>query len=179
MLDFPRRLSISLRSNARTADLQWLAILLFVALGIRIASAFFWQARVAHDRFVFGDSESYWVLGKAIASGEPFEYGRNGPRIFRTPGYPVLLVPLFLAFGDDPPVMAARCMSAVFGTLAVFGTWLLAWRLFGRSAAWVAGLAATFYPGMVTLSVLILTEPVFCALVPLQLLLWSLSLIHI
>jgi 4-amino-4-deoxy-L-arabinose transferase-like glycosyltransferase len=158
---------------AEPGDLRRLALLLAVALGIRIATAVFWQAQVAGDRFVFGDSESYWTLARTIAAGEPFEYGRNGPRIFRTPGYPALLAPLFLIFGGDPPVMAARCLSAIFSTIAVAGAWLLAWRLFGRAAAWLAGLAAAFYPGLIALGVLVLTEPVFCALLPLQLLLWS------
>lgn len=174
MPDSPRKTPTSPdQSTASASDLRWLALLLAVALGVRIAAAVLWQGYVARDRFVFGDSESYWTLARAIAAGEPFEYGRNGPKIFRTPGYPVLLASLFMVFGDDPPVLVARCLSAICGTIAVAGVWLLARRLFGRSAAWVAGLAAAFYPGQIAISVLVLTEPAFCALLPFQLLLWS------
>ena len=121
---------------------RWLVFVLGLAFVLRLAGAFYWEAKLARGGFHFGDSEGYWVLGRSIARGEPYEFGAGGSRVFRTPGYPILLAPLFLAFGDDPPVMAARVLSAAFGTVAVLGMWLLARKLFGASAANVAGLAA-------------------------------------
>ncbi len=154
---------------------RWLAVVLCLAFGLRLAGAFYWQARFAGEGFHFGDSEGYWVLARSIARGGPYEFGAGGARVFRTPGYPMLLAPLFLVFGDDPPVMLARVQSAVFGTVAVLGVWLLARRLYGTPAANLAGLAAAVYPGLIALSVPILSEAAFCALLPFQLLLWTLA----
>ena len=152
-----------------------LAWILVVAFCLRLGAAYYWESRIAPDGFLFGDSESYWSLARAVAQGEPYEYGPDGPKVFRTPGYPVLLAPLFLAFGDQPPVMWARAQAALLGTLAVAGVWLLARRLFGRRAAWWAALATAVYPGLIALSVVVLSEPPFCALLPLQLWLWTLA----
>ncbi|MHB8898457.1 MAG: glycosyltransferase family 39 protein [Thermoguttaceae bacterium] len=153
----------------------WLLLVLVLAFAFRLAAAFYWQARFADEGFHFGDSESYWVLAQSIARGGPYEFGRGGARVFRTPGYPLLLAPWFLAFGDHPPVMLARVQSVAFGTVAVLGVWLLARQLFGRLAAHLAALAAAVYPGLIALSVPILSETAFCALLPFQLLLWVLA----
>ncbi len=154
---------------------RWLVAALCLALVLRLGAAFYWQARVAGEGFHFGDSEGYWELARSVARGGPYEFGQGGDRVFRTPGYPVLLAPLFLVFGDDPPLLVARVQSAVFGTVAVLGVWLLAQRLFGTAAAHLAAVAAAVYPGLIVLSVVVLSEAAFCALVPFQLLLWTLA----
>ena len=76
-----------------------LALILLVALALRLAGGWVWQARL-DGRFGFGDSESYWTLGRSIARGQSYRCG--DARIFRTPGYPVLLAPLFLVSGGEP-----------------------------------------------------------------------------
>ncbi len=154
---------------------RWLWASLCLALVLRLGAAFYWEERFAGDGFHFGDSEGYWILAKTIAQGEPYEYGPGGPKVFRTPGYPILLAPFFLLFGDAPPVMLARVQAVLFGTLAVLGVWLLARRLYGVPAADLAALAAAVYPGLIALSLPILAEAPFCALVPFQLLLWTLA----
>ena len=154
---------------------RWLLIALCLAFLLRLGVAFYWQARFAGDGFHFGDSEGYWVLARTIADGEPYKYGRGGPAVFRAPGYPALLAPIFLVFGDEPPVMVARVQGVLFGALAVLGVWLLARRLFGEGAATLAAFAAAVYPGLIALSVPILTEAPFCGLVPFQLWLWTLA----
>src|SRR5215216_2256769 len=101
--------------GGRSRRIAALAILA-VALAVRLAAGVWWQQRLPADtKFFFGDSESYWHLGRAIAKGEPYQYGLEEARIFRTPGYPLLLAPLFLLFGTDPPLMAARALSALLG----------------------------------------------------------------
>jgi 4-amino-4-deoxy-L-arabinose transferase-like glycosyltransferase len=153
----------------------WIAIIA-VALGVRLAVGVWWQSRLPPDRrFFFGDSDSYWVLGQAIARGEPYQYGTSDRRVFRTPGYPVLLAGMFLVLGDDAPVMAARALGAVLGVVSValvgwWATWLFDARA-GRYAGWIAAL----YPGAVAMGAFVLTEAPFTPLMLAQLALWGLA----
>ncbi len=145
-----------------------LALLLLVAFALRLAAGGVWQARL-DGRFALGDSESYWQLGRAIAEGRPYVYGQQDAQVFRTPGYPLLLAPIFLLAGDGPgAVLLARAEAALFGTLAVLGVWWIALLLFDRQAAWIAALLAAFYPGAIVSSVLVLSEAPFCPLMLLQ-----------
>jgi 4-amino-4-deoxy-L-arabinose transferase-like glycosyltransferase len=151
----------------------WL-LLLATALALRLLAGGWWQSRLpAGERFGFGDSQSYWTLAQTIVRGEPYQYGGKDLRIFRTPGYPVLLAGLFAMVGDDPPVMWARALSAVLGVLAVAGVACLAWQLFDERAAWIAGLLTTFYPGAVAMSVMVLSEAPFCPCLLLQINCWT------
>ncbi len=123
-----------------------------------------------------GDSESYWALGLAIAEGKPYEYGLEHARVFRTPGYPILLAPILWLVGDGPnAVLLARAEAALLGVFAVAGVWWLARLLFDDRAALIAAGLATFYPGAIALSALILSEAPFCPLMLLQLALWTLA----
>jgi len=146
-----------------------LVLILAVALGVRLLAGWAWQTRL-DDRFGFGDSATYWVLGQAVAAGKPYRYG--DAKVFRVPGYPILLAPIFLVAGDDASVMWARAQSAAFGTLSVAGVYWLGRRLFdgrvARTAAWIAAL----YPGAVATSALVLSESPFCPLMLAHLLLW-------
>jgi len=151
-----------------------LALLMLFALAVRLGAALVWQARVG-GRFGFGDSESYWELGRAIAQGEPYVFGNLPARVFRTPGYPLLLAPLFLVTGNEPTVMWARAENAVLGTLTVAAVWWLARQLFDARAAWIAAVATALYPGAIALSGLVLTETPFCLLMILQFGLWTVS----
>ncbi|MCE5266450.1 MAG: glycosyltransferase family 39 protein, partial [Planctomycetaceae bacterium] len=149
-----------------------LLTLLAIALVLRLAAAWAWQAKLP-GHFGLGDSESYWQLGRAIAEGRPYEYGPEHARVFRTPGYPMLLAPVIWLAGDGSNgIMLARAEAALFGTLAVLGVWWLALLLFGDRVAWIAAILATFYPGAIALSVLVLSEAPFCPLMLLQLGLW-------
>jgi hypothetical protein len=78
----------------KRAPWRQLAVLLVLAFVLRLAAGLAWQSRL-DGRFGMGDSESYWTLGKAIAQGQPYELGENHARVFRTPGYPVMLAPIF------------------------------------------------------------------------------------
>ena len=147
-----------------------LACVLVVALGLRLAAGWWWQSRL-DGPFGFGDSESYWVLGRAIAEGKPYEYGA-GVRVFRSPGYPLLLAPIFLLGGEEPSVMWARALSAVFGTLSVGGVWWLGRQLFGAQAGLLAAAVAAVYPGAIAISALVLSEAPFGVLMLANLILW-------
>lgn len=152
-----------------------LALLLAMALAVRLAACLHWQSRLDQRRALFGfpDSESYWVLGRAIAEGRPYQYGPEEAQIFRTPGYPLLLAPLFWTGGGQPRVIWARVQSAAFGTLAVAGVCWLGWRLFDARTGLIAAAMATFYPGAVAISAFVLSEAPFCPMMLLHLALWT------
>ncbi|MFH1266194.1 MAG: glycosyltransferase family 39 protein [Planctomycetota bacterium] len=154
----------------RSSPAKQLASILLVALALRLVVGWGWQTRL-DGPFLFGDSESYWVLARAIAHGEPYQLGEA--RVFRTPGYPLLLAPLFFAPGGEPSVMWARAQSALFGTLSVAGVWWLGRQLFSARAGLVAASIAAVYPGAVAMGVLVLSEAPFCPLMLLHLILWT------
>ena len=120
--------------------------------------------------FFFGDSDSYWKLGRALAFGRPYRFDEERRwEIFRTPGYPALLAPLFWTFGENPPVFAARFLGVCFGTANVGLVGLLAFAYFRRrSVAALAGVLATFDPTLVFESVLVLSEEPFLTFALLQ-----------
>ena len=126
-----------------------LALLLVAALLVRLAAGWVWQSRL-DGRFGMGDSESYWSLAQTIAEGKPYEYGADHARVFRTPGYPMLLAPIIRLAGDGRSgVLLARAEAALLGVLAVLAVWWLTRLLFDDRAALLAAAMATFYPGAI------------------------------
>jgi 4-amino-4-deoxy-L-arabinose transferase-like glycosyltransferase len=161
-----------MRWSGRVA-LAW-ALLLGAALGVRLAAAVWWETRLPPGRrFGFGDSESYWALARTIAEGKPYRFGETGPQVFRTPGYPLILAPLFLFYGEEPPTMAGRVLGAVLGAAAVAGVGILAGICFDQRTALVAATFATFDPGAIAMSMFLLSEAPFCPLMLLQLIAWT------
>ncbi len=166
-------------TTTRTTWWLWAGILA-LALGVRVGSGIWWQSRLpAETRFRFGDSDSYWEMGKGLAQGQPLHYGKA--RIFRTPGYPLLLAGLFKICGDgrdaahEPHVLCGRVLSALLGTIAVGGVGILGYLLFGPKTAAIAGFAAALYPEAIALSTFVLSEAPFCPLMVLHLVAWTLA----
>jgi len=149
--------------------------ILLLAFAVRIAAGCWWEQRLPEGvEFAFPDSETYWELGRAVAEGRPFEMNPDR-RVFRTPGYPVLLASVFWLAGDDPPVLAARGLGAILGVLAVGGVMGLAGLLFDRQTALLAGAVAAIYPDAVAMSTFVLSEAPFCPLMMLHLCCWTLA----
>ena len=152
----------------------WITLFL-IALLLRLGMAFYWEYRNGTDGFYFGDSDTYWVLGRTIAQGEPYVY--DGKAIHRMPGYPVLLAPLFLVFGDNPPILAARIENTLIGSLTVLAVAWLAWILFrDKHIAFLAGLITAVDPLNVVMGALVLSEAPFCLAMVLQIVFWVKSL---
>ncbi len=150
----------------------WILILA-LALCARLGAAFWWQQRLGEKQFFFGDSDGYWELARAIAAGERYQYLSPELRVFRTPGYPVVLSSVFVIYGEQPPVQAARVLGAILGTAAVglAGWW--ATLLFDARAGLIAGAITAFYPGAIALSTFVLSEAPFVPLMLAHLALWT------
>jgi 4-amino-4-deoxy-L-arabinose transferase-like glycosyltransferase len=151
------------------AQMKPLLLILIVALAVRLLACGWWQARLG-ERFFFGDSDGYWALGRAIARGEPYRYGSD--QVFRTPGYPLVLAPLFVIAYGEPPIVWGRVVSALLGTLAVAAVWWLGRERFDDRVGRLAALLAALYPGAIAISSVVLSEALFCALMVAQLALW-------
>ncbi len=72
-------------------------------------------------------------------------------------------------------MLLARAEAALLGVLAVAGVWWLTRLLFDDRAALIAAALATFYPGAIAASMLVLSEAPFCPLLLLQLALWTMA----
>src|SRR5262245_31143591 len=152
-----------------------LAVILVVALALRLAAGAWWQQRLpAGKKFAFGDSDGYWELARTITRGQPYEYGPDHLRIFRTPGYPAVLSPLFL-LRDEPPALWGRVISAMLGTAAVGAVAALAWLLFDQRTSLLAAAIVAIYPEAIAAGVFILSEAPFAPLMMLHLILWTLA----
>jgi 4-amino-4-deoxy-L-arabinose transferase-like glycosyltransferase len=145
-----------------------LAVVFVLAWLVRIAAAIWLdvRTRAAGGQFEFADSELYWKLGLQIAAGQPYDDGQRLAQ--RTPGYPVFLAGCIRLLG--PSLTGARHMQAAVGAASCVLLFLLARRLVGRRAALGAAGAAAVYPFAVFLSVVLLSEALFQAVLIVQLL---------
>lgn len=162
-------------SSPRFASGWWLCGVLAVALALRVGACAWLPSRLpAGERFEFGDSDAYWTLARQIATGRPYQYGSPDASVFRMPGYPLLLAPLFLC-QNDPLVLWGRLVGAVCGTLAVAAVYGLAARLFDRRTGLAPAALAACYPGAIAISAVVLSEAPFCPLIVAQLAVWVAS----
>jgi len=160
--------------NSFAARFALWSLILLVAVGARLGAGAWWQSRMPDERrFTFPDSEGYWELGQTIAKGEPYQFGADDARIFRMPGYPLLLAVMFRAVGTDVSPMCGCALSALLGGAAVAAAMWWARQLFDGGAALVAGLVVALYPGAVAMGAFILSEAPFCPLMILHLALWG------
>lgn len=88
--------------------------------------------------------------------------GFPAERVNVPPGYPALLAPLILLFGQTP-VLAIRLLSMVAVTCSAVATYYLHRRRIGSRFAWFAGLLVAGSPVLLRLSFTPLSEPLFTA----------------
>ncbi len=149
-------------------DRTRLVLILALALVVRLSAGVWWQSRLNGKLFAFGDSETYWTLAAHLANGEPYEYGTA--RVFRTPGYPVLLAPAILLFGEGQTgVHAARVLNAALAVGSIAGVYWLGQFLFTKRVGCWAAFALAFLPDAIGLGVFVLSEAPFCPLMVAQL----------
>lgn len=162
--------------HQRVTRICVLAVLL-LALCLRIAAASYWHRAAEREGHLFrlGDSHSYWILANNLARGLPYEYGSPNASIFRAPFYPLVLAPCTLIADQRLAVWTARLVGCVLGVLAVGLTMILAQRMAGNRAMLFTGLLAAINPGTIGMSIVLLSEAVFCPLMLAYLWLWQVA----
>ena len=88
--------------------------------------------------FYYGDSRVYREYALALLRGEVFDQGIP----YHPPGFAWLLAAVIAAVGERPT--ALRAVLAILSALAIPLAYLLGTRLWGRGAALIGALLATF-----------------------------------
>lgn len=116
-----------------------LALLLVLAGALRVAVVVQYEAEHPQADAPVIDEASYDAWGARVAEGDWL----GSEVFFQEPLYPYTLGAIYALFGHD--LTAARLVQCGLGVLAVLLIFLLARELFGRVAAWTAGLGLAFY----------------------------------
>lgn len=108
--------------------------------------------------FVVGDSTSYLGLAKHLLATGRFIDVHGTPELFRTPVYPLLLVPGMLL---RHPIVIAIALNVLLAAAVVALTYRIAQRLHGDRAAVLCALVAAVEPTMLTYSLKVMPETLF------------------
>ena len=150
------------------ADLPWLAVVVLLAVGLRIA----WVAYVNIDPNDgrFDDSVFYHNVGHLLALGVGYDdpYAR-GPTAQWPPAYPAALAVLYKLFGWH--LLLAKGLNIIFAGITVALTYIIARRIFDRRVANSGALILAFFPGQIFFSTLVYAEAMFSMVFMLVLLL--------
>ena len=108
-----------------------------------------WSMR-GSDAFLLSDSKSYLLLASSLATRFRFASASGEPELFRTPGYPLALVPGSIA---GHPILYALGIQLVMSAAIVLVTFFVARRLTrsDRIAGWCA-VATAIEPTLMTLT---------------------------
>lgn len=129
----------------------WLAALVAGALVVRLLVV--WRANheaPAGAARLVGDEPQYDGLARGLLDGRWFDYPA------RMPLYPAFVAAVYAVTGRS--VDALLYVQALAGAGTVLLAWLLARRLFGEPAAWVAGILTAVHWALVLQSTRVLTE---------------------
>jgi len=109
------------------------------------------------------DPADYDHHARSIAAGHgyPSSPVAPGPTARRPPAFPYLLGAVYRLTGSS--VTAGRVAQAAIGSIAVLFVALIAYELWGRRVAIVAGAFAAFLPPLVVDGLTLLSEPLFVA----------------
>jgi 4-amino-4-deoxy-L-arabinose transferase-like glycosyltransferase len=147
---------------------KWLAaaiVVIAVALRLGLAISLVRQP----ERYFQSDAYGYENLANNLLRFHAFtasEAPPLEPDTFRTPLYPLFMAAIYAVFGHQPFVIVlVQCGASLMSLWFVF---LLADRMFGRSAALLAALWMALDLGQVIFASLIMTETVFVTLLVLS-----------
>lgn len=117
-------------------------------------------SRFGFDFYQGGDSPGYMLLAKNLVEHGTLSFGGDPlyPTNFRTPGYPLFLVLIYLIFHSFVPAIFFGALISAFAAPLVY---LIAKEVFEERIAFVAGILAAVEPMSLFLGVSILTEGVF------------------
>lgn len=143
-----------------------LLALLFGALAVRIAFIHYWGSTLT----LGSDDVGYTESARRLVSHHVFSYWRPrlslepalGPTAYMPPGYPFFLAFFIWLFGDNARALAAaRYAQALLMVGSVYLTWRLGKQLAGRWGGLGAAALVAFYPPLVLINGLLLTETLF------------------
>ena len=110
------------------------------------------------------DEHSYTRIAANLALYGEFGYRPGFPTSLRPPLYPALVAGVYSIFGTDNHD-AVRILQAIFGLATAALSYHLAKRMYGElTGLWAAALVC-FYPSLVGMTCLVLTETLFTFLV--------------
>lgn len=142
-----------------------LLVLFVAALAVRLAVWLFIFAKSGDAGFIFGDSTRYLAVAENFLRGRGYSSALQPPYLpdnYRTPGYPLFLIPFLAANAGASLVALAQTFLAALipPTAFAFGRRL---GLSNRAALFGAGFTA-LSPAIAIWSVAVLTEPLFTLL---------------
>ena len=139
--------------NGGRAGLVVLAVILTLALGLRVSEA--WDGRAP----VF-DAAAYATIAANLDHGEGFTLGRDAtqPASNYSPGLPLLAAGVYEITGGVHE-RTARLVLALLGTLAVLFTYLIGRRLSGPGAGLIGAAAIAIYPALLEYQGMLMGEP--------------------
>jgi hypothetical protein len=143
---------------------QWkLAIILMVALGLRVAAAVAVQGVVSRTPgrldLIEGDAGGYWELAHRLRTGQPFELYSPPRRVMRMPGFPLLLAGLQIVAFDNH--LGVRVGLAIVGTLGCGLVFLLGRLVADTEIGLWSALGGAISPAAVGFTPLFLSETAF------------------
>jgi 4-amino-4-deoxy-L-arabinose transferase-like glycosyltransferase len=118
---------------------------------------------------LFGDAKAYDAIAKHLVAGDG--YTEDGVFItsWRAPGYPAFLGAIYLLFGANQVLV--RLLQALIGVGTVALTYLIARRVGGPVAGFLASLILSVHPTVVYFGAWVATESLYTGMLTLALLL--------
>ena len=149
----PGRLSLALL--VPRADLPWLAAVVLMAVGLRVAWVLYVNVDPNDGRF--DDSVFYHNVGHLLALGVGYDdpYARGATAQW-PPAYPAALAVLYKLFGWH--LLLAKGLNIVFAAITIALTYVIALRMSDRRVAYLGALILAFFPGQIHFSALVYAE---------------------
>lgn len=141
-----------------------LPILFATALAFRVAVALWMWLSHGQDVsvFLFGDSTRYLAVANNLLAGHGYSSAFEAPFApdnYRTPGYPLFLLPWLAAFGSYMPAVA---IQLALGAMAPVLTFLIGLRLkLSRRVSLFAAWFGALFPATAIWTASVITEPLF------------------
>jgi len=149
-----------LERNGGRARLATLALILLLALGLRVNEA--WDSRSP----VF-DAAAYATVAANLDHDQGFTLGASAtqPASNYSPGLPLFVAGIYKLTGGVHE-RTARLVLALLGTLAVLFTYLIGRRLSGPGAGLIGAGAIAIYPALLEYQGMLMGEPLAATLLP-------------
>jgi 4-amino-4-deoxy-L-arabinose transferase-like glycosyltransferase len=112
--------------------------------------------------FFFPDSATYIAPARSMLAGHGFTRDGRTPETFRTPGYPLVLMPFIAASPNFPAIVVV--LQHLLNTLLTIAIYLFARQRFSRFVAFTAAAVFAIDPSTIHYANKVLTETLFTAL---------------